>query len=59
MSRTDIIAEVGPNHNGSLEMAMEYIDLLSRMDIDAIKFQLSDPHKVYSKMPLRQNTKNV
>ena len=49
MSRTDIIAEVGPNHNGSLEMAMEYIDLLSRMDIDAIKFQLSDPHKVYSK----------
>ena len=49
VNRTFIIAEVGPNHNGSVEMAEEYIDLLSELDIDAIKFQLSDPSKVYSK----------
>ncbi len=48
MNKTFIIAEVGPNHNGSLEMAFKYVDLLSNLDIDAIKFQLSDPTKVYS-----------
>ena len=49
LNRTFTIAEVGPNHNGSVEMAEEYIDLPSELDIDAIKFQLSDPSKVYSK----------
>ena len=48
VNKTFIIAEVGPNHNGSLEMAFKYVDLLSNLDIDAIKFQLSDPTKVYS-----------
>jgi N,N'-diacetyllegionaminate synthase len=49
MNHTFIIAEVGPNHNGSLERAMEYVDLLSRMKVNAVKFQLADPYKVYSK----------
>ena len=45
---TYIIAEVGPNHNGSLEMALEYIDKLSKTGVDAVKFQLGNPDETYS-----------
>jgi N,N'-diacetyllegionaminate synthase len=47
--RTFIIAEVGPNHNGSLDLALKYVEALSRLDIDAVKFQLAQPDAVYSK----------
>lgn len=47
--KTYIVAEVGPNHNGSIEMAKKYVKLLSKIDVDAIKFQLGDPEKIYSK----------
>jgi len=46
--RTYVIAEVGPNHNGSVEMALELIRRLAELDIDAVKFQLAEPEKVYS-----------
>ena len=46
--KTYIIAEVGPNHNGSLSMAIKYIDLISRSGANAVKFQLAQPSKVYS-----------
>lgn len=49
MSKTYIIAEVGPNHNGSLKMALKYVDELSNIGVDAIKFQLADPKKLFSK----------
>lgn len=45
---TYIIAEVGPNHNGSLDMALEYIDQLALTDVDAVKFQLGNPDETYS-----------
>ena len=44
-----IIAEVGPNHNGSLETALKMIDQLAASGADAIKFQLAVPENVYSK----------
>ena len=47
-NRTLIIAEIGPNHNGSLEIAKKMIKLLSKLDIDVIKFQLGNPNEVYS-----------
>ena len=34
-----IIAEVGVNHNGSLALAMELIDIASDAGADAVKFQ--------------------
>ena len=34
-----IIAEAGVNHNGSLEMAMQLIDVASNAGADAVKFQ--------------------
>lgn len=44
-----IIAEVGTNHNGSLKNALRYVDELSSIGVDAIKFQIADFGEVYSK----------
>lgn len=35
-----IIAEIGQAHDGSLGMAMSYIDVLSQTGVDAVKFQV-------------------
>lgn len=37
--RTYIIAEAGVNHNGSLDMAMQLIDVAAQAGVNAIKFQ--------------------
>lgn len=47
--KTYIIAEIGPNHNGDINIALEMIDKLSTIGIDAIKFQLANPDKLYSR----------
>lgn len=39
MARCFIIAEAGVNHNGSLEMALELIDVAAHAGADAVKFQ--------------------
>ena len=38
-----IIAEVGVNHNGSIEMAKKLIDVAKEAGADAVKFQMCDP----------------
>ena len=43
-----IIAEVGTNHNGFLKNALKYIDNLSSIGVDAVKFQIADFNEVYS-----------
>ncbi len=50
MKRKDvfIIAEVGPNHNGSLKLAKKIISLVAKTGVDAVKFQLANPENVYS-----------
>ncbi|MBI2470427.1 MAG: N-acetylneuraminate synthase family protein [Planctomycetes bacterium] len=45
---TFVIAEIGPNHNGSLETALEMVRRLAGSGTNAIKFQLAQPEKVYS-----------
>ena len=47
--KTLIIAEVGPNHNGSLKLAYKYIDVCKRIGADIVKFQTSVPHLHISK----------
>ena len=46
--KTLIIAEIGPNHNGSLKRAIQMIRKLASTGVDAIKFQIGDPKLVYS-----------
>ena len=48
MNNTYIIAEIGPNHNGSVEMALQYIDELSDIGANAIKFQLTNSDDLFS-----------
>ena len=49
MNRTFIIAEIGPNHNGDLNIAKSMVSDLSKIGVDAVKFQLAIPENVYSK----------
>tara|TARA_Y100000589_G_scaffold246871_1_gene234664 strand:- start:25347 stop:26336 length:990 start_codon:yes stop_codon:yes gene_type:complete len=46
---TELIAEVGLAHDGSLGIAHSYIDLAKSLDIDTIKFQMHDPKYESSK----------
>ena len=49
MKPTYIIAEIGINHNGSLETAKRLIDIAAIAGCDAVKFQKRDIESVYSK----------
>tara|TARA_Y100000590_G_scaffold42820_1_gene45584 strand:- start:1692 stop:2531 length:840 start_codon:yes stop_codon:yes gene_type:complete len=52
MSEVYIIAEVGINHNGDVQLAKELIDLAHDSGCDAVKFQKRDIDSVYSKEEL-------
>ena len=43
MKKTYIIAEIGINHNGSLDVAKKLIDVASVAGCDAVKFQKRNP----------------
>ena len=47
-----IIAEIGINHNGSVEIAKKLIDMAKRCGCHAVKFQKRDIFKVYTKQEL-------
>ena len=47
-----ITAEIGINHNGSLDIAKQLIDIAKAAGCDAIKFQKRTVEKVYSKKVL-------
>lgn len=44
-----IIAEIGINHNGSMRICKELIDLAAKSGCDAVKFQKRDIDLVYTK----------
>jgi N-acetylneuraminate synthase len=44
-----VISEIGINHNGSLEIAKQLIDMAVEVGCDAVKFQKRNVEKVYSK----------
>ena len=50
--RTFIIAEIGINHNGSMEICKKLIDIAKDCGCDAVKFQKRTLEKVYSKEQL-------
>lgn len=43
-----IIAEVGPNHNGDVNIAMQMVERIAETGVDAIKFQMTNPYALYS-----------
>ncbi len=49
LRKTFIIAEAGVNHNGSLELAKQLIDIAVEAGVDAVKFQTFKAEKVISK----------
>ena len=44
-----ITAEIGINHNGSIDVAKQLIDVAKSAGCDAVKFQKRTISKVYSK----------
>ena len=50
-----IIAEVGQNHQGSLEKATEYIEIFSKSGCDAIKFQARNNKYLFSEESYYKN----
>ena len=44
-----IIAEVGQNHNGNLDLAREYIKVFAGLGADAVKFQTRNNKYLFSK----------
>jgi len=49
MKKVQIIAEVGVNHNGSLDLALKLVDAAVEAGADVVKFQTFKPDRVISK----------
>lgn len=54
-----IIAEIGINHNGSIDLAKMLIDIAVDCGCDAVKFQKRDINKVYTKEELAKERISV
>ena len=54
-----IIAEIGINHNGSVELAKKMIDIAVTTGCDAVKFQKRTVDIVYTKEELAKERKSV
>lgn len=58
LKKTFVIAEIGPNHNGNIKNAIKIINSLSKCDIQAVKFQIAKPDKLFSKFSFKANYQN-
>ena len=54
MKKTFIIAEIGINHNGDINLAKKLIDVAVRCGCDAVKFQKRDIFTVYTENFLKE-----
>ncbi len=52
-NKTLIIAEIGVNHNGSIDLAIKMIKEAKKIGADAVKFQTAIPNLVISKKTLK------
>jgi len=57
--RVFVIAEVGNNHNGSLERAIEMVDLVAGTGADCVKFQMRTLDEVYRQRTLRKDGEDL
>ena len=51
-SQVFVIAEIGNNHNGSVDLAKEMIDAAINAGADCVKFQMRNMSSVYRKRSL-------
>lgn len=58
LEKVVIIAEIGSNHDGKLDQAVELIKIAAHAGADAVKFQLFIPEKFYP-ATVRENGKSV
>lgn len=58
-TNTFIIAEIGSNHNQSIELAYELIDEAVNAGADAVKFQSINPEKIYNLSELENDKKEL
>ncbi|AOP33677.1 N-acetylneuraminate synthase [Leptospira tipperaryensis] len=56
--KTLIIAEAGVNHNGSMEMAHQLIDVAADAGVDIVKFQTFEADKLATKSAEKANYQN-
>ncbi len=45
--KTYIIAEIGPNHNGDVNLALKMVEKLAKTGVNAVKFQITIPENAY------------
>ena len=57
--RTYVIAEIGNNHNGSFDRAIQMIDLAADMGADCAKFQMRHLDEVYRQRTLRKDGEDL
>jgi len=57
--RVFVIAEIGNNHNGSFERAIEMVDLATEMGADCAKFQLRHLDEVYRQRTLEKGGEDL
>lgn len=58
-TRAFVIAEIGNNHNGSFERAIQMVDLAVEMGADCAKFQMRQLDEVYRKRTLRKDGEDL
>lgn len=54
-NHTFVIAEIGNNHNGSLERAKHMVDLAAGMGVDCVKFQMRHIDQLYRKRTINKS----
>lgn len=56
---TFIIAEIGNNHNGSFNLAIEMVDAAIDAGADCVKFQMRNMDEVYRQKSLHENSSDL
>ena len=57
--RVFIIAEIGNNHNGDINKAMQMIDLAIESGADCVKFQMRHMSEVYRRRSIQNSAEDL